>query len=436
MPTLTLRKVKREARFPKDPTKSYADGLFGRLVIDDRLYFTPIEIRRQNPVPVEGVTSYVYRNREREWRGAGKAEVTNLGKDLEAAFTKWRELDADAERVRQGKAPLHTGPEIQKSERLSIADAVSAFIRKTENRLKTGKIRPKTAEAYKKAVSDFRSSVKVIYVDEITPEVLTNHETWLYENLKRRSIGEQQNTIVNHFNYINILFRGLGIKTIKDKNAEPSDKGLLPRDEAPKTIDKVIDVYSEDEIRTLMKAANVDAQELFQFLLYLGVRDEEAAYAQWSDIEPGPEGGFVFHVQRKAAWNWVPKHGKTRKIAINEKLYGRLTDRKERLGKTGNDLIFPNGKGEPDSHLIDRLHKVWNIVQESAKTNDTLNLTGRAELHRFRRTFITGLLKKGESFRDVMEVSGHSDLKSFMRYIKASGTFARSGVEKFSSYGD
>lgn len=254
----------------------------------------------------------------------------------------------------------------------------------------------------------------------------------MYENLKRRGHGKQVNTIVNRFRFLNVWLRSLGIKMVKDLNARPDDAGLLPYDDAPKASAKKIDVYSPDEIKLLMDASTIDEGDMIQLFLKTGCRDGEVGHAKWSDIERKSGGGYEFVVQEKTEFGWQPKSGKTRRIDLSEKLYERLQARKTRQGESKHGLIFPNGNGEPDSHLISRLHTVWARVKAADG-----ELSGRPELHRFRRTFITGLLAAGVPPQDVMNYSGHTDFKSFQRYMSVDTTLGRAGIEKLSRvFGD
>lgn len=137
-------------KFPKDPNKHYADGLYARVSLDGKFYWAPVEIKRQNLVPVDNATSYIYRKMIN-----GKRPVVKLGKDLGVAFTTWRNLESDAERVRRGRAPLHTEENTTVKSRLSINDAVEAYIASNADKVLKLKRRPRSTEAYNKAVMDF-----------------------------------------------------------------------------------------------------------------------------------------------------------------------------------------------------------------------------------------------------------------------------------------
>jgi hypothetical protein len=62
---------------------------------------------------------------------------------------------------------------------------------------------------------------------EITKEVLTQHETYLFKTVQRRKRGDRINTIANRFRFLSVFLAKNGIKISKAKNTTPDDKGLL-----------------------------------------------------------------------------------------------------------------------------------------------------------------------------------------------------------------
>jgi integrase len=406
-------------------SETFAKGLYARVNNGKKFMWVRVEIRRKNPVPVENTTAYILRYTEN-----GKRTVKPLGKDLNKAFIAWQNYVSDVERVAAGKAPIHTEEsDAPVNARLTIADAVEKYLASNADKLTKNKKGFRSIEAYDRAAKDFGESVEVRFMDEITADVLLKHESWLYKNLKRKRVGKQQNTIVNRFCYLNMFLSANGIQMVKRKNAPKDAPGLLNYDDAPKVSKKTVDWYSPDEIKLLMDAATIDEADMIQFFVKLGVRDGEAAHAQWSDIKRTP-GGYAIHIQEKPEFNWNTKNKTDRWIDLNQKLYERLMERKARQEQSEHNLIFPNRKGMPTANLIVRLHKVWGRVKAGS-------ISGRPELHRFRRTFITELLASGVPSADVMNYSGHTSLASFQRYTGKNTALGKAGIEKMSSsFGD
>jgi integrase len=421
-----------EKMFPKDPGKTYADGMYARVSVNGKFYWAPVEVKRQNPVPLDNTTSYIYRKMVN-----GVRKVTPLGKDLGGAFVRYRNLESDTERIKLGKTSLHhdaADTDSTNAHRRTVVEAAETFIADNLDAEDKGKLSDSSVLAYNNAVIAFRNQVKVCYMDEITREVLLDHETYLHKSLEKRANGKKQTTIANRFRYLNIFLGRNGIKMVKDRRQIPNDPGLLRFDEAPKEPKRgrngnaAPDMYSLDEINKLLAVATEDEKDLIQFFLRLGVRDEEAQYAEWSDIETRREGGELvheFHVQEKPKYDWKPKDREDRLIPVENGLYKRLMERRAKRATVG-DLIFPNSKGTPDAHLIRRLQAA----------SERAGLTKRPTLHKFRRTFAS-LMIGGSDLQTVQELLGHSDIETTALYLAPDHAKARKAARTaFNGVGD
>jgi site-specific recombinase XerD len=72
-------------------------------------------------------------------------------------------------------------------------------------------------------------------------------------------------------------------------------------------------------------------------------------------------------------------------------------------------LIFPNKHGKPEGHFLRRLQ---NIVENA-------RLTGKWELHKFRKSFATMHHEAGVSARTLQKWLGHSSLETTLAYLEA-----------------
>lgn len=311
---------------------------------------------------------------------------------------------------------------------VKISDSLRKFLDELDQAERNGEKSDSTVEVYTNAVTDFRDHCGVTFMHEITREVLLAHKNWLYSNITRKSVGKVSTTVANRFRYLNIWLRRNGIKMAKNYNAAMDDPGLLEWSEVPKPPKKGrngnagVDKYSTDEINQLMAAADVDEADLIQFFLRLGVRDEETAFAKWTDIDWQTS---TFHVQEKPEFRWKTKDKEDRWIPFNGGLLERLKARQERQTPK-SELIFPNSLGKPDGKLIRRLRRVAKRAGYAA----------RPTLHRFRRTFASMMIAKCD-LQTVQQLLGHSDIKTTSLYLAPDTEMARkAAATAFEAVGD
>jgi integrase len=423
--------------------------LYGRTDKAHGYRWVPVEFSQRNgkPFKVAHATTYFVR-----WNQNGKQHIKNVGTELEAAVVETRKIKTDIDRAKQGLPPVPTIPEHALSDRLTVVEAVANFIKKTEEAVEAGKKSSGTLVAYRNSAETFRDYCGVAYMDEITADVLLEHEKWLRTNIQKRNGGYIENTLANRFRYLNIFLRSNGIKMAKDANPTPDDKGLLERKDVPEERDTAEEekiqgvlAYHDEDINAMLKAATTDEADLLQFALRTGFRDMEIANAEWADIdwtgkkrreskdEPIPN---ILAGPKKES-EFIPrgfqtKNGRFRKVEIPT-LVSRLQARQTRMHNAGikSTLIFPNRNGQPDTHLI----RILQAVVEKAEQNDYV-FEGEIGLHRFRKTYATRMLAETD-LPTVQTLLGHADVETTMRYLGINRTRAAAGSKTaFSGVGD
>jgi integrase len=392
--------------------------------------FVPVPFKKGKPQPINNATSYYLRYSE-----SGKRKVEPVGANLDAAFSAFQNRDLNQERIRKGLLPIH-GPaglvadfKEHASGRRSIAAAVTKYMADLDAAVKTGEKSKATWRAYKNAVEDFRDHCGVEYFDEVTRDVLVEHKVWLFQNIHKRVRGKKHNTVAKRFRYLNAFLNAQGIQMVKAKVPKKGDEGLmawgdLPREEKKANIDR----YSEEEIKAMLAVANEDEKDFIHLFLRTGCRDEEVAYMKWSDVDWKRR---QIVVKEKPEWNWRPKDKEERLIPLEDGvLLKRLAARRTRQ-KPASNLIFPNTNGEPDMHLIRRLHK---IVARARKKG--AEFEGDITLHKFRRTYASMMIAHSD-LQTVSELLGHSDIETTSRYLAPDREKARRGTRTaFSGIGD
>ena len=154
---------------------------------------------------------------------------------------------------------------------------------------------------------------------------------------------------------------------------------------------------SDDEIGRFIDEARQDqnpvAGALFEFLLYTGVRKQEALDARWEHVD-----------LQKRTW-FIPrsKNGKLRHVILNPMAIG-LLERQSRL--LGNPFVFP---GKIDGKQLTNPQKAFNrVLTKISITN--------FRIHDLRHSFASLAINNGASLYEVQHLLGHSQAKTTSRY--------------------
>jgi integrase len=150
--------------------------------------------------------------------------------------------------------------------------------------------------------------------------------------------------------------------------------------------------------------------------LELGLRDQELQHAEFSDINREHR---TFRVRGKPKWDFHVKAYEQRDIPILDDLFEELmTWEKEHPQQS---LILATRNGNPNGKLLAALKRVARNAELNCGRCDGCKSKSREcgefELHKFRRTYITTLLRNNVDLRTVQAFAGHKDLASTMRYL-------------------
>jgi integrase len=175
---------------------------------------------------------------------------------------------------------------------------------------------------------------------------------------------------------------------------------LLKKCQYPKFAEKPVVFYDSAQVKTLYIAV-IDEEERFtlDYFLKTGVRDGEAAHAEYTDVKDG-----FLNIVDKPHLKWHPKQWHIRRIPIPNDLIVAIAARQKK--NPGCKLIFPNGVGRPNQHLL-------RVVQRVAERAGN---TFHADLHTFRRTYAT-LFSGTTKIQTIQYLLGHKDIKTTMRYL-------------------
>lgn len=297
-------------------------------------------------------------------------------------------------------APTAAEPEKPTTSGRDFSQAVMLYL----SEVKRGKSR-KTHLAYSITLDGFSKVCKAQ-----TIEVMTREDVLKYTDMLRDS-GLTPRTIANRLAFLKTFFKRFDL-------AWP----MLKTDRV-KFTEKTVEAYSLEDLQSLFAAANLEEFELFQFLLGTGVREQEAMFAVWKDVDFN---GKSFKVSEKLDLGFTPKDKEEGSIPIPDALVDLLKARRERYPNTR--LIFPLPDGKPNGHMLRTLQRLafrsglncggcYNRAGQCCKDKAMCHHWG---LHRFRKTFATMHHEAGVPVRTIQRWLRHSSLDTTLRYLAGS----------------
>lgn len=355
----------------------------------------------------------------------GKRRVQPLGKDPVAAYAQFQQIEQDFARIQKGLLPLNPPePKPEENQDRDIRACAAEF----KTNLVTRGIKPSTRSHYTAAVDDFIT----LYIktkksiDAISQQDVMNYLSWMQTNLRRQRKGDPQHTYRNRIRYLSIFLNEFNVKC------------PVPMRKIKKPVKARPWKYSDDVINLLLSKADRGQKDLIHFFVNTGFRDEEAAFAKWSDIDlktgsinvyPKPEFANRYGLDSRG---WTPKDGESREqdIVLDRKFVKIMAERKKRMQAQDSDLIFPTPHENPDIHLI----KIVRRAAKAAKFDKN-----KISLHAFRRTFGTKIAK-AYNIEQARIWLGHADITTTQRYLAADEMTTKEYQEKsaqaFAGIGD
>src|ERR1700728_194988 len=265
----------------------------------------------------------------------------------------------------------------------SLAVAVAEYLDETKLTKK-----PKTLAAYTTAMQYFTESCHKIYVTDIDRLDLLKFSAFLRDEQE-----QAPRSCWNKFSNVMSFLKANGVR------------GLAGKNDWPRYTEEEPETYEDEELDTLFAACDDEERMWFEFFLMTGMREQEAMYTYWSDLNVAHATVRVTH---KPDRGWEPKAYKEREIPIPAKLVKSLQGWKAKANKAC-PLIFPSSGCNVKMNFLDDL----KAVAERAKLDED-----NFWLHKFRATFATRHLQSGIDLRTVQSWLGHSDLESTLRYLK------------------
>jgi integrase/recombinase XerD len=316
-----------------------------------------------------------------EWREGAKRVRLSVGKDPADASARRQRKEAELNAANNGAAIV---PENGKDGHRSVAASVADYLDETKLTKK-----PKTLAAYSTALAYFVESCHKLNLEDIDRKDLLKFCAFLRDDKE-----QAPRSVYNKFENLMSFLKANGIR------------GLVGKNDWPRYTEEEPEIYETEELGKLFAASDAEERLWYEFFLMTGMREREAMYCYWSDVNFAASTVRVSHKPDRG----TPKAYKEREIPIPAKLARSLKTWKAKSAKTCA-LVFPTAGCKPKLDFLDCL----KAVAERAKLD-----SDGFWLHKFRATFATRCLWAGVDLRTVQQWLGHSDMESTMRYLKPS----------------
>jgi integrase len=315
--------------------------------------------------------------------------------------------DAEAERVRQERlsyarsTAIDAGLKIQDDhERKNLRKSAESYIEDCEMRHAN-----EAASQARLVAGEFIGSCRKTFLDEITRKDLLQFHAAL------RARGCSPRTVANKHARLKswLLFAGI-------------DREIIPP--APKYDEELPTIYSRDEVSSILGAASPNMHLAINLAYKCGLRDQEITHCEFRDVDFEE---CVIRVRSKPRYKFKIKDSEERDVPVPKDLVVDL--KRWRSSHEGQELVIPNRKGKPNRKLLRALKRLVKDAGLNCVRCEGCRSRQECEewtLHKFRRTYITTLLRNGIDLRTVQAYAGHADLASTMRYLRpASGQEAQ-----------
>ena len=322
-------------------------------------------------------------------RDTGKRKRRSVGADASEAHHQQLRLQAELSAIAEG---LNVIPSVAEANKRSIDSAIEDFLEEVGLTKQ-----PATLRGYVVALGYFRESCSKRYIEDIERIDLLQFSSFL-----KTKKAQSPRSVHNKF---------ACVLTFLTANGLPK---LVLRNDRPKFVKEQVEIYEREELDAMFMVCSNYHQTLYQFLLMTGLREKEAMYCAWDDVNFKAS---TINMRWKPQYDFAPKAYREREIPIPTKLIVLLRAHKPKSAKP-DDLVFHTASGRPDTHMLRALKR------NAARANLD---PAKFWVHKFRATFATLHLQgngsaPGVDLRSVQAWLGHTNLESTIRYLKPART--------------
>lgn len=252
---------------------------------------------------------------------------------------------------------------------------------------------------YRIAIDGFMAVTKSRFPADVVPE-----DVMAYANAQRRE-GYMERTIWNRISRLKAFLKYAGVKPER----------LPQKHEMPKRPSDPVQVYEQEELAAIIERS--DYSLLWEFLLKTGLREQEAMYIEWSDIDLRKR---VVEVRNKPELGFRLKTGHGRLVPLEATLAEKLAAQRVKAVEAKRRFVFGTKNDKPNTKMLRALKREAHRLGLNCGVCESCVARNECEkwyLHKFRASFATLCLQRGIDLRTLMTLMGHTELKSTMRYL-------------------
>ena len=242
-----------------------------------------------------------------------------------------------------------------------------------------GSLKRSTLKRYLVSLGQLRGFMDDLYVDEISSRTVSQ---------AARRAGASNSTRRRDITAISAVLRWCVVHNWREDNpARAFDRSIIRERRDP------IVLPEDAAISAVIASAPGNFARMIQFAQYTGMRQEEIASLEHSDIDP----------RRRAVQLTRTKTSRPRSVPLDDRALGTLAGTPQRLGSA---VVFWHGAGDRYLNVASRFAA---IVRKAG--------VRRFRFHDLRHWFAVDYLRRGGSIYQLQQILGHSSIKTTVIYL-------------------
>ncbi len=267
-------------------------------------------------------------------------------------------------------------------------------------------------KSYKRLTQTFENQIKP-YIGRLQIQSVKSDDI---QNMINRIMSEHSySTMKKAYDFVNECFKQGILK--RELLHNPCDGVKIPK-RPKKSVDEAVFCYNPEQVREIVSIAtsknsrgryNFRYGNVILLLLYTGIREGEALYLKWKNVDFENRQiyvcGNVVDVDGELIEQDTPKtNSGNRYVPLTDGAVQALMNLKDII--KDNDRVIATSAHKPVNPS--NIHRTMDNILKRCESEGVGTVKNR--VHALRHTFATSLIKSGVDIKAVSEVLGHSDV--------------------------